>query len=63
MTVTEYRGYSVVAVRATPGSTVYRITDIDTGVWDPIFYSEAAAQRYIDNHLSNLPPQQAEAPV
>lgn len=62
MIVTEYRGYLIQSVAATGGSTVYRVQGV-SDIWNQIFYSLAAAERYVDDLLSAPPPQQAEAPV
>lgn len=52
MIVTEYRGYVIQSIPATSGSTVYRVRDI-RDIWQPLFYSLAAAQRAIDAELSS----------
>lgn len=61
MIVTEYRGYLIEVVPATAGSTVYRIRGL-RDIWNPIFYSMAAAERYIDAELS-VDPRRDKAPV
>ena len=50
MIVVEYRGYLIQSIPATSGSTVYRVRDI-RDIWQPLFYSLAAAQRAIDVEL------------
>lgn len=62
MIVTEYQGYLIQSIAATSGSTVYRVIPAGNP-WNQIFYSLAAAERYVDDLLSATPPQQAEAPV
>lgn len=47
----EYRGMLIDHIPATEGSTVYRVRDFKD-IWQPLFYSLAAAQRAIDLELS-----------
>jgi hypothetical protein len=51
MIVTEYRGYLIQSIAATGGSTVYRVQGVKDPL-HPIFYSLAAAERYVDDLLS-----------